>query len=829
MEKLELNGHLNHMGGHLTVIHTFKCQTKQPMEAVYVFQLPRNGVVRRFKVKGADFEVESKLSPREEARKEYEEGIAGGHLSTLAEIALDGVVSILVGQVQPDEVITVAVEVVSGVETRDEGYRFRFPFTLAPNYHSQSRAYTTPLGHRIDLPQDVFDDLTLPEWRSDASELHQISFHLHAESNGLIGTVSSPSHNISVQPNADGSVDVRLAGMSDHPDRDLVLDVATREINPVVFMDDSLVQRTPRASQFPDKSPRWTAMLPSDRVPRAPRTSRKVMFILDRSGSMQGSRITQARVAAIACLSALHPTDEFGLLRFNATTQVFHDSMAPATESTRARATRWLADTHPDGGTELLSAISRAIEVMGGPGDIFLITDGEVSDTGDIVEHTVASGCRVHVLGIGNAAQDRFLALLARRTGGVQRMLNVREDVAVAGLELFNAVTSPRQCNVKAIIDVEGSGTQTHDVGEVWDGRPIVITDNGTTGDSLPYQIRLEWAGERTTLDVSGVRRAMPDGTVALLWAGRQIEDLESAMGIAKTGPASKVLDINLKKLSLDFGLASRVMSLCAVVKRVGDQAGVTPSQQVVPVGLPSDMKEIRTRGAIIHADSNVRLSAFAPSRGVDVHYLSAPLASSVDYSPPDAYTVSCFASAGSSTAGSSNWSRGNLGFCDSDDQPFAGTKSAGGPLRGSRRKISEAAVRGVGFGEVISELVQEQASGATLLLSALGKLQGDGGYPGSTLQSRVMKSTLLALALLQNSAGKTTMYRAHLSRLADFLEQHVSELGVLKTLIPLFRAGTKALTGDWEPQFKKYAAVDLDAHAFGALAMALQVGIQTL
>jgi hypothetical protein len=44
-----------------------------------------------------------------------------------------------------------------------------------------------------------------------------------------------------------------------------------------------------------------------------------------------------------------------------------------------------------------------------------------------------------------------------------------------------------------------------------------------------------------------------------------------------------------LEQLSMKFGLASRAMSLLAVVERVGDQGGVMPTTQVVPVGMPQD------------------------------------------------------------------------------------------------------------------------------------------------------------------------------------------------------------------------------------------------
>ena len=46
-----------------------------------------------------------------------------------------------------------------------------------------------------------------------------------------------------------------------------------------------------------------------------------------------------------------------------------------------------------------------------------------------------------------------------------------------------------------------------------------------------------------------------------------------------------------LRSLSETYGLASREMSLVAVVKRAGDVAGHLPDTRVVPVGMPQGMK----------------------------------------------------------------------------------------------------------------------------------------------------------------------------------------------------------------------------------------------
>ena len=826
MQRMEMTGSVTPAGGVLTILHSFKCEEKDPMEAAYIFQLPRNGAIRRFRVRGEDFDVESVLSPRAEARKEYEKGVQGGHLSTLAETSLDGVVTLMVGQVQPEETVTVAIEVVSGVELRDGSYRFRFPFTMSPNYHHKASVSSTGSGMKVNLPPDVFGELVLPEFKTDATNLHEVSFRLHVESMGQLATISSPSHNITVQPNQDGSADVWLASLSSKPDKDLVLDVATQVATPVVFADASLVKDAPVTSTFPAGSPRWSATIPSELIPKGTDLPRKVLFLLDVSRSMEGNRLQQAKTALTALLSAMTPTDMFGLVAFSDNQNAFHDAMAPATDTNRARAARWLKQIEVVGGTELLSGLSKAVEVLDGPGDVFLMTDGEVAETGDIVTQTEMAGCRVHILGIGEASQDRFLAQLSRRTGGVQKMMNPSENVTEGALELFNAVKCPRQTGVKAIV-VSAGATQTHDIGEVWDGRPILITDSGISGDRLPTEVGLVWGvSQNTKVDLKGTYREMADGMVALLWAGRQIEDLETSLDAVKNGPAKTTLNKSLVDVSTNYGLASRAMSLSAVVKRVGDQAGVTPIQKTVAVGMPSDMvgqaKQALNCLLVGHSSVTRSFSGVSYLSAAPVTYGSSFSGGSVLRSSGN-LTKSSSSGTWVNTADCSNDTLGEAAACsfnDCDDSPDMERSLRSdvdyAPSNSIRQRLYSKSAwaspklggddnsRGIQIGAQSVHPATTMAQEAHALMQAIGSLQADGGLPGYDATERVLKTALLGLVLLQKTIdSKTSMYKAHLKRIASFLKGHTEESSYSHFLAAMFETASVKMEGNWWDVYK--------------------------
>src|SRR5262249_52425732 len=140
MQRLWLGGRVLPAGARVTVGHIFRSEEDKPLEVIFSFSLPPDAALRSFRITGESFEAHSELKPVEEAVKAYEKGISEGSLSAVARQYGDGVVNLTVGNIRPQETVTVHLEILAGVEMRDDGYRFRFPFTLAPAYHSQMRA-----------------------------------------------------------------------------------------------------------------------------------------------------------------------------------------------------------------------------------------------------------------------------------------------------------------------------------------------------------------------------------------------------------------------------------------------------------------------------------------------------------------------------------------------------------------------------------------------------------------------------------------------------------------------------------------------------------------
>ncbi len=737
MQRLWLAGRILPAGARLVVEHVFRSGEEKPLEVIYCFPLPRDAALRSFRITGDGFEAHSELKPTADAVKSYEEGIARGALSTLARQYGDGLINLTVGNIRPKETVTVHLEILCGVELRDDGFRFRFPFTLAPAYHPRAKTALTAAGEgEMELPSSEFGDIILPRFREDPSALHQVGFDLSVVSQLELDETGSPSHAVRVRPEGNCSVRVALAPEKDVPNRDLVLDSRFKSVASQVL-----------AGRTQDGHGHFAAIVPSSAFGGSTEAPRRVVILLDRSGSMAGDPLMQARKAIDACLGALAETDSFGLVAFGNDAQTFQPALVSGTRELRDRAHQFLMQVQAAGGTQLANGFLAAAKLLAGDGgDILILTDGQVSGTEQILAEARSTGVRLHCLGIGSASQDRFLALLARETGGVSRFVTPRERVDLSAVDLFASVGRPIASELKA-----GPNIQPEPPSFVFGGTPVLLFGEG--GEATDDRIELSWNGGRLSLPVvcndSGIGE-----TVWLLQGSRLITDWESrypstqALASLEKRKESRVA-ARLLALSQTYGLASREMSLVAVVTRAGDRPGELPETRVVPVGMPQDTHF----GAYFAAPPTAMFATAMFAR---------TMAKPLDSARPAADV----------------------------EEPMS-VESAMMPRMSLAKKMHEA--------------FRRRPSGGTtheILIDLASRMDADGGMPGDTPESRAGATIVALLAFLsQGNIPTCGTFRSHVKRLVSFL-QSVTGLSsrhqqLVAAAIELARKGS-APPGDW-------------------------------
>jgi len=139
-----------------------------------------------------------------------------------------------------------------------------------------------------------------------------------------------------------------------------------------------------------------------------------MLYMIDVSGSMGGTSITQAREALLQALDRLNPGDRFGILAFNHAYFEFASEPLTASSENIAAARHFVQNLQAGGGTEMLPALLHVMRKPETPGylrHIILLTDGDLGNEEQIfaaLRHDLG-GARLYTVAIGSAP-NFFLA-----------------------------------------------------------------------------------------------------------------------------------------------------------------------------------------------------------------------------------------------------------------------------------------------------------------------------------------------------------------------------------------------------------------------------------
>ena len=290
-----------------------------------------------------------------------------------------------------------------------------------------------------------------------------------------------------------------------------------------------------------DEEDGYFALLLAPALETGDRVPRDIVIVLDRSGSMQGEKIVQARDAAIRILDDLGIDDRFGIVSFAAGVASFEGELQPASAAPEGRA--WIERIRAEGLTNISGALDEALKLLPGdrPATLVFLTDGlptaGVEDADGIVAVASAAApeqLQLFAFGVGYDVDTLLLDGLTSRFTGSSHYVTPDERIDTEVGRLSERISSPVLLATAISFELpEGaseptlSGLAPVSPGGIFGGEQTLITGRYQGSGAVTAVLTGQAAdGEQRFAYELSLPESADDSGVALLWAQRRIADL---------------------------------------------------------------------------------------------------------------------------------------------------------------------------------------------------------------------------------------------------------------------------------------------------------------
>jgi Ca-activated chloride channel family protein len=241
-------------------------------------------------------------------------------------------------------------------------------------------------------------------------------------------------------------------------------------------------------------------------------------LVIDRSTSMQGTRLDQVKTAVLHIIDSLRESDTFSVVAFSDKAEVVVPAQRGLAERTLAKAK--VSTINAQGGTEILQGVLCGLMELhrhispAAVNHLLLLTDGRTygdeSDCLMLASLAASDGIAISGLGIGDEWNDKFVDDLAGRTGGSSTYISGSADVAsfmqqaVRGLSSAYAERIHAQVTLDPNVQLEAAFRVSPDAGPISLEQPLRL---GSLPKSQPASVLFKFRLPPLTPGAQGIAR----------------------------------------------------------------------------------------------------------------------------------------------------------------------------------------------------------------------------------------------------------------------------------------------------------------------------------
>ena len=349
-----------------------------PVEVRFRFPVDESMAVVGLEAELEGKRIKAMLKEKVTAETDYDDAIASGMTASLGKEESGDIFSITLGNLMPGNGAKVVLTMVGELPTDEDSGAVRFSLPTVLKQRAFPAGAAAPSGPAAEWQQQQCTS----EKVSAAS-----SVLLRVYNSQDVSSISSPTHEI-VTKDAEELIEVR------------VNDSATLNSDLVIMIGHNTPHLPKVIVELGQEGASGLMADPAIMLSFFPEfgsveVSSELIFLVDRSGSMQGNFIRSARETLILFLKSIPTGCYFNIIGFGSSYSALFPKSVPYTQSNLDKAVQYAQSMEANfGGTELLGplqSIFQQVRLPGVPRQVFVLTDGAVFNVGQIMDEVRAN------------------------------------------------------------------------------------------------------------------------------------------------------------------------------------------------------------------------------------------------------------------------------------------------------------------------------------------------------------------------------------------------------------------------------------------------------
>lgn len=510
IKELDVRANIRDQVAQVQVSQTFVNTGRRVMEVEFCFPLPYDGAIDQLTLMVDGQEYPARLLPAGEARALYESIVRKNRDPALLEWVGQGMFRTSVFPVPPGQERKVSLKYTQLLRSSQRLSDFLFPLSTA-KYTSQP--------------------------------VESVQFRVAVETTADLKSVYSPSHGVVVErPDARHAV-VKYSAANTIPGSDfrLFYDVAAGPVGASVL-----------SHRLSDSDEGYFLLLAAPQFAAADdrQTSKNIVFVLDRSGSMEGQKIEQAREALAFVMNNLNEGDRFNIVAYDSSVETFRAELQAFNDENRSAAVGFINGIYAGGGTNIGSALATGLAQFkdtAGPSYMLFLTDGlptvgETNEAKLVADSRQANPGKVRMInfGVGYDVNSRLLDRLSRAHHGQSEYVRPEDNLEVHVSRLYKKISLPVMTDVAVdfAFDTPTTAEQGARISRIYPrivpdlfaGEQLVLVGRYKSTGRAKVTLTGTVAGETKSFDFPAEFTAATKDTrhafVERLWAMRRIGEI---------------------------------------------------------------------------------------------------------------------------------------------------------------------------------------------------------------------------------------------------------------------------------------------------------------